>query len=130
MPSANGVYLLGNCTRDLELRYTPGGVAVTTIGLAVNEKRGKGDDAKEETLFIDCAVFGKTAEACVTYLSKGSPVFIEGRLKLRTWEQDGQKRSKIEVTAHSVQFLSSGKGKPSDTQGDDFSPPDDEEIPF
>lgn len=134
MPSVNRVFLLGNLTRDLEIRYTPGGVAVATIGLAVNEKRGKGDEAKEETLFVDVTVFGKTAENCTSYLSKGSPVFVEGRLRLNTWndKETGAKRSKIDVTALSVQFLSSGKGKPAEAQGNDNSPPDGDpdSVPF
>lgn len=100
---------MGNLTRDPELRYTPSGQAVTTLGLAVNTKYGKGENRKEDVLFIDISVWGKTAENCVEYLGKGSPVFIEGRLKFRTWDQEGQKRSKIDVTASSVQFLPTGK---------------------
>ncbi len=106
MPTMNKVFLMGNLTRDLELRYTPSGQAVTTLGLAVNEKYKD----KDQTLFIDIDVWEKTAENCVEYLKKGSPVMVEGRLKYRAWEtQDGQKRSKISVTASSVQFLSFNK---------------------
>lgn len=133
MASVNKVFLLGNVTRNLEIRYTPGGVAVTTIGLAVNEKRGKGEDAKEDVLFIDITVFGKTAENCTAYLSKGSPIFVEGKLRLETWndKETGQKRYKVSVTALSVQFLSDGRGKQTETQEGDFTPPvDDDEVPF
>jgi single-strand DNA-binding protein len=125
---------MGNLTRDLEIRYIPSGQAVTTLGLAVNEKYGKGDDAKENTLFVDIVAWGKTAENCVEFLSKGSPVFVEGKLRLETWDdkETGAKRSKISVTALSVQFLSSGKGKPAEAQEPDmFAPvPDDDEVPF
>ena len=134
MSSFNKVFLMGNLTRDLEIRYTPGGVAVTTIGLAVNQKFGKGDDAKEEALFVDVTVFGKTAENCTAYLSKGSPIFVEGRMKLDMWndKETGAKRSKISVTALSVQFLSSGKGKQEDytEQAHGASRDQDGEVPF
>jgi single-strand DNA-binding protein len=136
MASVNKVFLMGNLTRDPELRYIPSGQAVTTLGLAVNNRYGKGEDAKEDVLFIDVTVWAKSAENCAEYLGKGSPVFVEGRLKFRTWEQDGQKRSKIDVTATSVQFLSggskSGGGKGSQNTGEEnFSPPEnDDEIPF
>ena len=131
----NKVFLMGNLTRDPEIRYIPSGQAVTTLGLAVNEKHGKGDDAKETVLFIDVTVWSKTAENCAEYLKKGSPVFIEGKLRLETWDdkETQQKRSKVSVTALSVQFLSSGKDKPETTQRDDFSPPVDDDpdsVPF
>jgi single-strand DNA-binding protein len=138
MANLNKVFLMGNLTRDPELRYIPSGQAVTTLGLAVNNKFGKGEDAKEDVLFIDVTVWAKTAENCAEYLGKGSPVFVEGRLKLETWDdkETGQKRSKVSVTANSVQFLSggprSGGGKGSQNSGADDSsqPVDDDEVPF
>lgn len=134
MPSMNVVFLMGNLTRDPELRYTPGGQAVCTLGLAVNNKfTGKDGETREEALFVDVNVWAKTAENCVKYLSKGSPILVEGRLKFRTWEgPDGSKRSKIDVTAFNVQFLSSGKGQGAKKEeGHDTQPPmTDEDVPF
>lgn len=127
MAKFNKVLLLGNLTRDPEIRYIASGQAVTTFGLAVNEKYGKGEDAKESILFIDITSWGKSAESCAEFLKKGSPVFIEGRLRLENWDdkETGQKRSKVSVTAQSVQFLSSGEKKESEAQAQD-----DLEIPF
>ncbi len=108
MASFNRVILLGNMTRDPEVRYTPGGTAVCEIGLAVNDRR-KGADGEwfDETTFVDVTLWGKTAETCGQYLSKGSPVLIEGRLKLDTWEQEGQKRSKMRVICERMQMVGS-----------------------
>jgi len=99
MKSYNRVILLGNLTRDPELRYIPSGMAVTDIGLAVNERRKKPDgEWVEETTFVDVTLWERTAEVVCEYLSKGSPILVEGRLKLDTWEgTDGQKRSKLKV---------------------------------
>jgi single-strand DNA-binding protein len=107
MIELNKVFLSGRLTRDPELRYTPSGVAVTTLGVAVSTSFfPREGDKKEEVLFIDVVVWRKPAEACVQYLHKGSPVFIEGRLRSRRWEtQDGQKRTTIEVQADRVQFM-------------------------
>ena len=106
MASLNNVVLLGNLTRDPEVRYTPSGTPVATLGVAVNNRMKQGDEWKDDPCFIDVVVFGKQAESCGEYLSKGQPVLIEGRLRYRTWEgQDGQKRSKHEVVAQSVTFL-------------------------
>jgi len=134
MASLNKVFLMGNLTRDPELRYTPGGQAVTTLGLAVNNRFKRGEETVEDTLFVDINVWGRSAENCAEYLSKGSPVMVEGRLKYRTWEtQDGQKRSKLDVTAMSVQFLPSGKGggkqAPQDDEGEQ-PPMSDDDVPF
>ena len=93
MASYNRVILVGNMTRDPELRYTPAGTAVTDIGLAVNDRRkNSSGEWVEETTFIDVTLWGRTAEVASEYLSKGAPVLIEGRLKLDQWEQEGQKR--------------------------------------
>ena len=111
MASFNRVILLGNMTRDPEVRYTPGGTAVCEVGLAVNDRR-KGQDGEwiEETTFIDVTLWGKTAETCGQYLSKGSPILVEGRLKLDTWEQEGAKRSKLRVIAERMQMVGSRNG--------------------
>jgi single-strand DNA-binding protein len=134
----NRVFLMGNLTRDPELRYIPSGQAVCTLGLAVNNKYGTGDDKKEEVLFIDVNVWGKSAENCAEYLKKGRLVFVEGRLKWRQWEKDGQKKSKIDVTAISVQFMPTGAGgggggqakQQSEDEPPQDAPPGDDEVPF
>ena len=107
--SFNKVMLMGNLTRDPELRYIPSGQAVTTFTVAVNRVyNSQAGEKKEEVSFIRIVVWAKLAENCNEYLKKGSPVFVEGRLQSRSWEaQDGTKRSTIEVVAQSVQFLSS-----------------------
>lgn len=109
--SFNKVILIGNLTKDTELRYTPQGTPVCTLRLAVNSKYKQGNEMKEETLFIDAVVFGKQAESCNKYLNKGSQALVEGRLRERRWEKDGQQRSKFEVVAQSVRFLSSRRGE-------------------
>lgn len=107
MVSLNKVFLMGNLTRDPELRYTASGSAVADFGLAVNRKYKQGDEWKEDVCFVDITAWGKQAETCAEYLSKGKGVFVEGRLQFRTWEsEEGQKRNKIEVVANNVQFLS------------------------
>jgi single-strand DNA-binding protein len=104
---------MGNLARDPELRYTPQGTAVSDLRLAVTTIRGgKGQERKEETVFIDATVWGRQAENCSEYLSKGRPVLVEGRLAQDNWEdkETGQKRSKIKVIASSVQFLGGREG--------------------
>ncbi len=114
MASYNRVILLGNLTRDVEMRYTPGGTAVTDIGLAVNDRRkGQNGEWIDETTFVDITLWGRTAEVASEYLNKGAPVLIEGRLKLDTWESEGQKRSKLRVVCDRMQLL----GRPGDRQG-------------
>lgn len=113
MASLNKVLLIGNLTKDPELRYTPNGIAVVNLRLAVNRRfRDRASsELKEETCFITATAWDKQAEACNQYLSKGSPVFVEGTLQSRSWETtDHQKRSTIEVRAERVQFLGGGKG--------------------
>jgi single-strand DNA-binding protein len=135
MASLNSVVLLGNLTRDPEVRYTPSGTPVATLGLAVNNRTKQGDEWKDDPCFIDVVVFGKQAESCGEYLSKGQPVLVEGRLRYRTWEgQDGQKRSKHEVSAFRVQFMpKAGRapgsgGLPGDmSEGESM---DDDDVPF
>ena len=130
MASFNKVFLMGNLTKDPELRYTPQGSAVVNLRMAVNRKyRNKNQELKEEVCFITAVVWNKQAETCNQYLHKGSPVFVEGRLQSRSWEDNaGQKRSVIEVKAERVQFLGSGSGKaaaaPAEAQSDGL-PPDE-----
>ncbi len=120
----NKVILIGNLTKDPELRYTPQGTPVSTFRLAINYRYKQGDDLKQETTFIDIVVFGKQAESCSQYLNKGSSVLVEGRLQERRWESDGQQRSKFEIVAQSVKFLSSKKDVSSvSSQGDEAAPP-------
>ncbi len=122
----NKVILIGNLTKDPELRYTPQGTAVSTIRIAVNSKYKQSDETKSETLFIDVVVFGKQAESCSQYLSKGRSVLVEGRLQERRWESDGQQRNKMEVIASTVRFLSKKSG-PQEETGDssDSIPPEE-----
>jgi len=105
--SYNRTILMGNITRDIELRYTPGGTAVTDMGLAVNEKRKNGQgELVEETTFVDVTLWGRNAEVAAEFLGKGSPVLIEGRLKLDQWENDeGQKRQKLKVVCDRMQMV-------------------------
>jgi single-strand DNA-binding protein len=112
MANFNKVLLMGNLTRDIELRHTTGNQAVANIGLAVNRRYTTGDGEKrEETTFVDCEAWGKTAETMSKFLAKGRPVFIEGRLKLDQWEKDGQKFSKLRVVVENFQFIDSGAGQ-------------------
>lgn len=107
MATLNKVFLIGNLTRDPELRYIPSGSAVVTFTVAVNRVyKTQTGEKKEQTSFIRVVVWGRRAEVCGEYLSKGSPVFVEGRLQSRDWEtQDGQKRNTVEVIADNIQFL-------------------------
>ncbi len=132
MTSFNKVILLGNLTRDPEIRYTPNGTAVANFAIAVNRKYKSGDETKEEVSYIDIVVFGKSAENCGQYLTKGQGVLIEGRLQQRRWEtDDGQKRSKVEVATQFVTFMPKRNGHGSQAQEQDDMPPvDDGEIPF
>lgn len=113
MASYNKVILMGNITRDIELRTLPSQNSVATIGLAVNRKwRDQAGEMKEEVTFVDCDAFGKTAEAMAKFLSKGKPVFIEGRLKLDQWKDktDGSNRSKLKIVIESFEFIDSKAG--------------------
>ena len=113
MASYNKVLLMGNLTKDPELRYTPQGTAVVNLRMAVNRKyRTKEQELKEEVCFITAVVWNKQAETCNQYLHKGSSVFVEGRLQSRSWEDNtGAKRSVIEVRAERVQFMGSPGGQ-------------------
>ncbi|MFH1281636.1 MAG: single-stranded DNA-binding protein, partial [Candidatus Omnitrophota bacterium] len=111
--SYNKVLLMGNLTKDPELRYTPAGMAVANLRLAVNRKyRTKDQELKEDVCFITAVVWNKQAETCNQYLHKGSGIFVEGRLQSRSWEDNtGAKRSVIEVRAERVQFMGSPGGQ-------------------
>ncbi len=105
--------LMGNVTRDIELRYTPKGTAVADIGLAVNRIRsGDNGEKIEEVTFVDITLWGRTAEIAHQYAGKGRPLFVEGRLHMDSWEDkaSGQKRSKLKVIAENIQLLNSGGG--------------------
>jgi len=136
MASLNKVLLVGNLTRDPELRFTASGSALAKFGLAVNRKYKQGEEWKEDVCFVDITVWGKQAENCTEYLSKGKSVFIDGRLNFSSWEsKDGQKRNKLDVVANTVQFLgNSGSRGDSlenspDSQGGQEIPEKDD-IPF
>ncbi|MCK5676647.1 MAG: single-stranded DNA-binding protein [Verrucomicrobia bacterium] len=132
MASYNKVLLMGNLTRNPEIRYTPSGTAVADLGLAVNETfKNKAGETVERTCFVDVVVWGRQAETAAEYLHKGSPVFVEGRLQLDQWEnQQGEKRSKLRVRADRVQFLGSpGKGAEYAAAPDAAAPPADHTPP-
>jgi single-strand DNA-binding protein len=140
MASLNKVILLGNLTRDPELRYTPNGTPVSSFGLAVNRRYRQGDEWKDEVCFVDIVTYGRQAETVGEYLSKGSMALVEGRLQWRSWEsEDGQRRSKHEVVANTVQFMprareeGTGRASPEGSGGGgemDLSMPEDDDIPF
>jgi single-strand DNA-binding protein len=143
MANLNKVFLMGNLTRDPELRYVPSGAPVATFGLAVNRRFvTQQGEKKDEVCFVRVVVFGKQAESCSQHLSKGRLVFVEGRLQYRSWEQEGQKRSTLDIVADRVQFLGSPKpgaeveptAEPTKEEYvNDSSPSDlkvDEETPF
>lgn len=135
MASLNRVLLIGNLTRDPELKYLPSGSAVCEFSIAVNRNwtDKKTGDKKEEVSFIDIVSWGRTAEICAEYLKKGRSTFVEGRLQQDRWEDQktGQKRSKIRVNAESVQFLG---GRPTGAEGGELAPKQqvvpEEDVPF
>jgi len=150
MPNYNKVILMGNLTRDPEVRYTPGGTAIAKLGMAVNRRwKNQEGQMQEETTFVDVDAFGRQAETIGQYLKKGRPVMIEGRLKLDQWDdkQTGQKRSKLGVVLENFQFLDSrgdggggdggegsGYSQPGPTSssppGNGGSVPEDDDVPF
>ncbi|MEE2923920.1 MAG: single-stranded DNA-binding protein [bacterium] len=134
MAAFNKVILMGNLTRDPELRYTPDGMAICNFGIAVNDsyRRSSEGDGKDDTMFIDVATFRKQAENCGQYLKKGSRVLVDGRLRLERWQaQDGANRSKHTVSANVVQFLSVGEersGSSESTSASDSAPSKSETV--
>jgi single-strand DNA-binding protein len=126
MANFNKVILAGNLTRDPELRYTPKGMAIAKLGLAINRTwKNEAGETKEEATFVDVDAFGRTAEVIGQYLKKGRPILVEGRLRLDTWDdkQTGQKRSKLGVVLENFQFMDSGKGDGSSGDGPRSRPP-------
>src|ERR1043166_590629 len=106
MASFNRVILLGNLTRDVEVKYLQSGMAVAEVGLAVNDRRkGPNGDWIEETTFVDITLWGRTAEVVSEYCTKGGPLFVEGRLKFDSWEKEGKKMSKLRVVGDRIQLL-------------------------
>ena len=154
--SLNKVLLMGNLTRDPEVKYTPKGTAVCDLGLAINDSyKAQDGTIKETTTFVDVEVWGRTAENCKQYLTKGRPIFVEGQLRLDQWETpQGEKKSRMKVRADRVQFLGGGPGRPggggeqrsstssssdsgrtatrpaSSVSEDAPPPPSDDDIPF
>ena len=140
MANYNKVMLMGRLTRDPQLSYTPNQTAVVDFGLAVNRKwKGQDGSQREETCFVDCTAFAGQAETINKYLSKGRPVFVEGRLTFDSWTgQDGTKRTKLKVTVENFQFLPDGggggsdRGQQSPDGGGSQAPPQggEDDIPF
>lgn len=152
MANVNKVILIGNVTRDPEVKYTPKGTAVTELGLAVNRfiPASEGGERREETTFIDVTLWGRQAEVAGEYAKKGRPVYIEGRLQLDSWDdkETGKKRSKLRVVGENLQLLGSRDGGGSGRGGDyddgpparpsrpssgpsrQQPPPEDDDIPF
>ena len=135
MPSFNQVTLVGNCTRDPEIRHLQDGTAVCDIGLAVNEtwKDAQGNK-REDVLFIDCSCWKRLAEIAAEYLQKGSPVLLAGKLKMDRWEKDGQKFSKIKLTVERLQLLGSkndggGQQEHAPPRGDSYERPPPQPSP-
>lgn len=128
MANLNKVFLMGNLTRDPDIRYTQSGLAICHLGLAVNRRyQARSGEEVEEVCFVDIEVFGKQAESCKNYLQRGAPALIEGRLKLDTWEDrnSGEKRSRLRVVGERVQFL----GPPSRGSGFSNGPPQQQSNP-
>jgi len=118
MASFNRVIVMGNLTRDVELRHIPSGTAVADISVAINDRKKVGDEWVDETTFADVTLWGRTAEVAAEYLSKGSPVFVEGKLKQDSWEdkESGQKRSKLKIVADRMQLVGGKSDAPSPGQ--------------
>lgn len=132
MASFNRVILMGNLTRDIELKYTQSGLAVTDMGLAVNDRRKNQQTGEwvDEVTFVDVTLWGRTAEIAGEYLSKGSPVFIEGRLKLDTWEKEGKKNSKLRVVCERLQLIGGRQGAGGPGRGSQGGQPAYDESEF
>jgi len=130
MASMNRVFLIGNLTKDPEIRYAPSGTAVGDLRMAVSRKYRTSDGQDhEETCFVGVTVWGRQAETCGEYLSKGRPVLVEGRLKFDEWEKEGQKHSRLSVVADRVQFLGSPRRPESQEDAGGAAPPPARETP-
>ena len=133
MANYNRVILMGNLTRDPELRYTPSGSAVANFSIAVNRRYKVENENREETSFFDIVFFGKRAETIAEYMKKGRPILLEGRLQQRRWETDeGLKRSKVEVVGENFQFMGGRDQNNARPAAAGEEPPefDDSDIPF
>lgn len=123
MASLNRVFLLGNLTRDPEVRYLPSGKAVAELRLAVNRKfRTASGEERDETCYVGVVVWGRQAETCGQYLNKGSPALVDGRLQYDEWEKDGQKNSRLRVVADRVQFVGAPRRAESSETGGAIPP--------
>ena len=126
MSNFNKVILLGNLTRDPEVRFTREGAPVASFTLAINSNRSRQEgDSKDDVSYIDLVAFGKQADLVKNYLEKGAPLLVEGRLQQRRWEQEGQKRSKVEVVVQSITFM--GGSKKSTQSGSSTFPQDEDQ---
>ena len=137
MADVNRVILIGRCSRDAELKYTSGGMAISNIALAVNRRVKKGDQWTEEVSFFEVTLWGKTAEGLSKYLLKGKPIAVEGELRQERWQKDGQSRSKVVISASNIQLLGGNDAKGGQQKQDagyqaDYSADSfpDENIPF
>ena len=130
--SYNKILLLGNLTKEPELKFLPSQTAVCTFGIATNRKwKDASGQEKEEACFVNCVLFGKRGEALNKYFHKGDPIFIEGRLSLDTWTaQDGTKRSKHKISVESFEFVGGKKQEQNQPQQQDNRPEPDPSIPF
>ncbi len=117
MADINRVVLVGRLTRDAELRYTNTGTPICRFSLAINRRRKNGDQWEDEANFFDVVLFGRQGEAISKYMVKGKQVGIDGELRQNRWEQDGQRRSKVEITAFNVMLLGGGRGGGGDFSG-------------
>ena len=132
MADVNHVILIGRLTRDAELKYTTGGMAICKFAIAVDKRRKQGDEWVKETSFFDIVLWGRSGESISQYLVKGKQVAIDGELRQNRWEQDGQARSKVEIVANNVQLLGGGdKAEKPAPQASNGTPPDfPDDIPF
>jgi len=124
MPNVNKVILIGNVTRDPEIKYTPKGSAVTDVGLAINRNYTLDNGEKrEETTFVEVTLWGRQAEVAAEYAKKGRPLYVEGRLQLDTWDDktSGQKRTKLRIVGENIQLLGGRPGGSSPSGGSEFS---------
>ena len=131
MASLNKVFLIGNLTKAPEVKHTPSGAAVAELRLAVNRKfKSSNGEMRDETCFVNVTAWNRQAETCGEYLSKGSPLMVEGRLKFDEWEREGKKHSRLSVVAERVQFLSDGRQAERRTAPADAPPFDDDAPDF
>jgi single-strand DNA-binding protein len=128
MPNLNKVMLMGNLTRDPEIKYTPSGTAVADISLAINRTFKVNEEKREETTFVDITLWGRIAEIVGEYCKKGNPLYVEGRLQLEQWDdkESGQKRSKLKVVGETIQLLG---GKPQGNSSSHEEKPNGAEKP-